>query len=66
MYMELDFKCNEIVNNVCVKSKPKVDWSSDEANAIKAYTIETKTTLAKVSLDFDLMTCTNLLLVYVT
>ena len=25
MYMELGFKCNEIVNNVGVKSKPKFD-----------------------------------------
>ena len=57
--MELDFKCNETVNNVCVKSKPKVDWLSPDADDIKAYTSETKNTLAKVSLDFDLMTCTN-------
>ena len=56
MYMELDFKCNEIVINVCVKSKPKVDWSTLDAYSIKAYTSETKNTLAKVSLDFYLMT----------
>ena len=28
MYMELDFKCIIIINNVCIKSTPIVDWSS--------------------------------------
>ena len=59
MYMELDFKCNDIVNNMCIKSKPKVDWLSLDANAIKASTSQIMNILARASLDFDLMTCTN-------
>jgi exonuclease III len=57
--MELDFKCTKTYESAGVRSSIKVDWSSLDADAIKAYTMKTKDALAKVSLDFDLLTCSN-------
>jgi exonuclease III len=59
LFMELDFNCSQIYDNVDVKSKSKVDWSSLDVHAIEAYTQNTKDNLSKIVLDFELLTCTD-------